>query len=168
MPVVVALFFGLKAAVLAIVLEAVFRIGKRALKNSVMIGIAAVAFVGIFFFAVPFPIVIVGAAAIGFVASLDRYDRFSGCDRPRAAESLLGEKTPDHARATIAASLRVAAVWLALWLVPVVAIVATLGPGNVFSQIAVFFSKMAVVTFGGAYAVLAYVAQQAVEHLWLA
>jgi chromate transporter len=167
-PAVVALFFGLKAAVLAIVLEAVFRIGKRALKNSVMIGIAAVAFVGIFFFAVPFPIIIIGAAAIGFVASLTGMTAFQVATGHAPPESLLGETTPDHARATTAASLRVAAVWLALWLIPVVAIIATLGPTSVFSQIAVFFSKMAVVTFGGAYAVLAYVAQQAVDtYGWL-
>jgi chromate transporter len=166
-PVVVALFFGLKAAVLAIVLEAVFRIGKRALKNFVMIGIAAVAFVGIFFFAVPFPIIILGAAAIGFVASLTGMTAFQVATG-HAPESLLGETTPDHARATAAVSLRVAAVWLALWLVPVALIVAALGPANVFSQIAVFFSEMAVVTFGGAYAVLAYVAQQAVStYGWL-
>ena len=85
-----------------------------------------------------------------------------------APESLLGETTPDHARATAPASLRVAAVWLALWLIPVVALSRLSAAGNVFSQIAVFFSKMAVVTFGGAYAVLAYVAQQAVStYGWL-
>jgi chromate transporter len=81
---------------------------------------------------------------------------------------LLGDQLPDHARPTVARSLRASAVWLTLWLVPVVALIATLGAANVFSQIAIFFSKMAVVTFGGAYAVLAYVAQQAVENYgWL-
>jgi chromate transporter len=83
-------------------------------------------------------------------------------------ESLLGEQSPDHARPTVLRSLQVSVVWLALWLIPVAALLATLGGANVFSQIAVFFSKMAMVTFGGAYAVLAYVAQQAVEHYhWL-
>ncbi|MBR7539347.1 chromate transporter, partial [Mycobacterium tuberculosis] len=73
-----------------------------------------------------------------------------------------------HARPTLARTLRVAAVWLLLWLVPVALLAALLGPANVFTLIAVFFSKMAAVTFGGAYAVLAYVAQQAVEHYhWL-
>jgi chromate transporter len=78
-------------------------------------------------------------------------------------DSLLGEELPAHARPNVASSLRVSAIWLALWLIPVLGLLALLGPGNVFSQIAVFFSKMAMVTFGGAYAVLAYVAQQAVE-----
>jgi chromate transporter len=83
-------------------------------------------------------------------------------------DSLLGDELPDHARPTIARSLRASAPWLALWLIPVVALLAILGTSNVFSQIAVFFSKMALVTFGGAYAVLAYVAQEAVEHYhWL-
>jgi chromate transporter len=85
-----------------------------------------------------------------------------------SAESLLGEDLPEHARPTVARSLQVSAVWLALWLVPVIAIILTLGSGNVFSQIAIFFSKMAMLTFGGAYAVLAYVAQQAVDNYgWL-
>ncbi len=83
-------------------------------------------------------------------------------------DSILGDQLPAHARPTIARALRVSAIWLVLWLVPVVTLVATLGSNNVFSLIAVFFSKMALVTFGGAYAVLAYVAQQAVENYgWL-
>ena len=83
-------------------------------------------------------------------------------------DSLLGDQLPEHARPTVARALKSSSVWLALWLIPVVALLATLGGDNVFSQIAVFFSKMAMVTFGGAYAVLAYVAQQAVENYhWL-
>jgi chromate transporter len=170
-PVVVALFFGLKAAVLAIVLEAVVRIGKRALKNNVMVAIAAAAFIGIFFFAVPFPIIIIGAALIGFIAASTGAAAFQlssghggGKQDDSVVDSLLGDELPAHARPTVARSLQVSAVWLALWLVPVLAVVAALGTGNVFSQIAIFFSKMAMVTFGGAYAVLAYVAQQAVEN----
>jgi chromate transporter len=170
-PVVVALFFGLKAAVLAIVLEAVVRIGKRALKSNVMVAIAAAAFVGIFFFAVPFPLIIIGAALIGFIgastgAAAFQLDSGHGGGKQDAAvvDSLLGEELPEHARPTVARSLQVSAVWLALWLVPVIIVVAALGTANVFSQIAIFFSKMAMVTFGGAYAVLAYVAQQAVEN----
>jgi len=84
------------------------------------------------------------------------------------AESALGDAMPDHVHPTLARSLRTAAIWLAIWLVPVFALIITLGIDNVFSQIGIFFSKMAVVTFGGAYAVLAYVAQQAVEYYhWL-
>ena len=174
-PVIVALFFGLKAAVLAIVLEAVFRIGKRALKNNVMIAFAAAAFVGIFFFNVPFPIIVFSAAIIGFVAGLMGLAEFEANaghaadkGKPAVVDDMLGEGIPEHTRPTVARALAVSAIWLALWLIPVIALLVTLGRGNVFSEIAVFFSKMAVVTFGGAYAVLAYVAQQAVENYgWL-
>jgi chromate transporter len=176
-PIVVALFFGLKAAVLAIVLEAVFRIGNRALGNRALVGLAAAAFVGIFFLSVPFPVIIFGAALIGFTGGTMGLAAFqggnghgsgSGVRSAPAVDSLLGKELPDHARPSVLRALRVAAVWLGLWLVPVAALLWALGGGNVFSQIAVFFSKMAMVTFGGAYAVLAYVAQEAVERYgWL-
>ncbi len=173
-PLVAALFFGLKAAVLAIVLEAMFRIGRRSLKSRLMIAIAAAAFVGIFFFGVPFPIIVFGAALIGFAAASILKDVPAAAGHGGAGheaahtDTLLGNELPEHARPTVARALRVSSVWLVLWLVPVLALVATLGSANVFSQIALFFSKMAMVTFGGAYAVLAYVAQQAVEsYRWL-
>jgi chromate transporter len=176
-PIIQALFFGLKAAVLAIVLEAVVRIGRRALKNRVMVAIAAAAFIGIFFFSVPFPLIVFGAALIGFSGDLAGITAFraggghaGGTRQGEEAfvDSLLGDELPEHARPAIARSLRASAVWLALWLVPVAALLLALGTANVFSQIAVFFSKMALVTFGGAYAVLAYMAQEAVEHYhWL-
>src|SRR6476620_11636551 len=174
-PAIAALFFGLKAAVLAIVLEAVFRIGKRSLKNRVMRALAAAAFVGIFFLNIPFPIIIFGAALIGLVGAWSGASAFQlkgghGADKQDAGvvDSLLGEELPEHTRPTVARALQVSSVWLALWLIPVIALLLTLGRGNVFSEIAVFFSKMAMVTFGGAYAVLAYVAQQAVEtYGWL-
>src|SRR5712671_3353352 len=174
--VVQALFFGLKAAVLAVVLEAVVRIGRRALKNNIMVGLAAAAFVAIFFYGVPFPIIILTAGVIGFLGGHFKHPAFIETgghkkigDREFAdADSALGETMPAHTRPSTAWSLKIAAVFLALWLVPVFALLLTLGTGNVFSEIAVFFSKMAVVTFGGAYAVLAYVAQQAVENYgWL-
>ena len=170
-----AVFFGLKAAVLAIVVQAVVRVGKRALRNRVMIGLAALAFVGIFFFNVPFPVIIIAAGVIGYAGARSGRPEFAavahgGGDKKTAAvDSLLGEELPDHVRPNVRRSLRVSAVWLALWLVPVAALLIGLGQANVFSQIALFFSKMALVTFGGAYAVLAYVGQQAVEHYhWLA
>lgn len=176
-PIVVALFFGLKAAVLAIVVEAVVRIGKRALKNQAAIALAAAAFIGIFFLNVPFPVIIFSAALIGFVGGMMGLAAFQGGNNhgPNKAkgsepvvDSLLGDEPPEHARPSVARSLQVSAVWLALWLVPVAAILWAFGSADVFSQIAIFFSKMAMVTFGGAYAVLAYVAQQAVEHYsWL-
>jgi len=175
-PVVVSMFVGLKAAVLAIVIEAVIRIGKRALKNNVMMALAAAAFVAIFFFNVPFPFIILAAAIIGFTGELMGSTAFQvggghgpgGKQGVSDAESALGDAMPDHVQPTLARSLRTAATWLAIWLVPVFVLILALGVDNVFSQIAIFFSKMAVVTFGGAYAVLAYVAQQAVNYYhWL-
>jgi chromate transporter len=169
-----ALFFGLKAAVLAIVLEAVVRVGRRALRNGAMVALAAAAFVAIFFFAVPFPLIIVAAGVVGFLGGRAGHPAFlaGGGHGKRGmladADSALGEAMPNHARPNRAWSLKIGTVFLALWLVPVAILLAWLGPDDVFGQIAVFFSKMAVVTFGGAYAVLAYVAQQAVEHYrWL-
>jgi chromate transporter len=173
-PIVAALFFGLKAAVLAIVLFAVYRVGSRALKSGAMIALAALAFVAIFFSHVPFPLIVLMAGVIGFVGARAGSAAFvvgagHGPSGAHAAdESRLGDDLPEHARPTIGRALRVSAIWLVLWLGPVIAIVATLGLGHTFSDIGLFFSKMAVVTFGGAYAVLAYMAQQAVEHYgWL-
>jgi chromate transporter len=174
--VVSALFFGLKAAVLAVVLQAVVRIGSKALKNRVMLALAAAAFVAIFFFGVPFPIIVLTAGVIGYLggrAGLPQFQVGGGHGPAKGkvvadSEALLGEELPEHARPTVSRALRVAAVCLALWLVPVAVVLGTFGSDNVFSQIATFFSTMAVVTFGGAYAVLAYVAQQAVEgYGWL-
>ena len=173
---IAALFFGLKAAVIAVVLQAVVRVGGRALKNNAMIGIAAAAFVGIFFLGVPFPLIILAAGLLGWFGTRAGSTMFQvGGGHGKAAknaladaDSLLGEGQPEHARATVAMARRAASVWLMLWLVPVIALVATLGTDATFSRIALFFSEMAVVTFGGAYAVLAYVAQQAVENYhWL-
>jgi chromate transporter len=163
-----ALFFGLKAAVLAIVVQAVVRVGKRALRNPVMIAIAAIAFVAIFFFAVPFPLIIIAAGVIGFVGARLGRPEFAAIEHSgknaAVIDSMLGEAIPDHVKPNPARTLRVTAIWLALWLIPVAALLIGLGPNNVFSQIAIFFSKMAMVTFGGAYAVLAYVAQQAADY----
>lgn len=170
------LFFGLKAAVLVIVIEAVLRVGRRALKNNVMRGIAAAAFVAIFFYGQPFPLIILVAALIGWLGSRLGWTAFQaggghgkvGDKQVADADSLLGEETPDHARPNLRWSLTISSALLALWLVPVAALYFGMGNNNVFTQIALFFSKLAVVTFGGAYAVLAYMAQQAVEHYhWL-
>ena len=173
-PIIAALFFGLKAAVLAVVLDAVIKIGKRALANWIMMTLAALAFVAIFFFSLPFPLIVLCAGLIGFLGSWAGSDAFKSGghgntkDNKAVIDSSLYQEIPEHARPNLRRAVIVAAVWLTLWLVPVVALVLTLGSENVFSQIAIFFSKMAVVTFGGAYAVLAYVAQQAVEQYhWL-
>lgn len=174
--IVQALFFGLKAAVLAIVLEAVQRIGRRALRNKVMVGIAAAAFVAIFVLGIPFPLIILAAGIVGFVGSSAGIPAFaaggghgSGKGPVIAdADTALGEGLPSHASPGRGWSLGVTGVCLLLWLGPVLVLLLAFGAGDVFTQIAMFFAKMAVVTFGGAYAVLAYVAQAAVEtYGWL-
>jgi chromate transporter len=173
-PAIAALFFGLKAAVLAIVLQAVQRVGSRALKSRAMMALALLALLAIFFLAVPFPLIVLAAGIIGFLGARTGSTAFqvgghgNGSAETTADDSLLGEQLPEHARPSVGRALRVSALWLALWLVPVLALLAAFGPGNVYTEIGGFFSKMAVVTFGGAYAVLAYMAQQAVEtYGWL-
>jgi chromate transporter len=170
---IAALFFGLKAAVLAIVIQAVVRVGKRALRNRIMMALAAIAFIAIFFFNIPFPIIIISAGIIGYVGVKSGRPEFAAVEHgggktTAAIDSMLGDDVPDHIRPNTARALKVGVLWLSLWLAPVAALLFAFGEANVFSQIALFFSKMAMVTFGGAYAVLAYVAQQAVEHYhWL-
>lgn len=170
-----AVFFGLKAAVLAIVAQALLRIGARALRNSTMLGIAAASFAAIFALAVPFPVIILAAALVGYIGVRAGWAAFQGGGGPgdpaRASDDgrILGSGLPPHAQVGPGQALRLSAVFLVLWLAPVVALFGSLGPAHVFTQIAGFFSVMAVVTFGGAYAVLAYVAQEAVQNFgWLA
>lgn len=172
-----ALFFGLKAAVLAIVVQAVIRIGSRALKNNAVVAIAAASFIAIFGFAVPFPLIIMLAGLIGYFgarAGLPAFQNSGGHGKVGTvqvddADTLLGEESPDHTEVNRGWAFRISAVFLVLWLAPVALLFAVFGPDNVFAQIAGFFSVMAVVTFGGAYAVLAYVAQEAVQNYgWLA
>jgi len=162
-PVVVALFFGLKAAVLAIVVEAVVRIGRRALRNRAMVVLAAVAFVAIFFFAVPFPLIIVAAALIGLLLGRWQPALFAG-----AANAAGDTGARSHTRPRRGWSLRVVLVCASLWSAPIALLAWTLGGTHVLVNEALFFSKAAVVTFGGAYAVLAYIGQQAVDvYGWL-
>jgi chromate transporter len=172
-----ALFLGLKAAVLAVVVEAVIRVGKRALKQKWLIAVAGLAFIAIFAFAVPFPLIVLSAALIGFAA------KRAGLPMPSAGhtsanvrasenaaviDAMFAREAPDHVRPSLARFAKSAAIGLFVWLGPLAILLAALGPDNVFTAIAGFNSKMAVVTFGGAYAVLAYMAQQAVEHYrWL-
>ena len=174
-----AVFFGVKAAVLAVVVQAVLRIGGRVLKNRVMLGIAATAFVAIHFFQAPFPLIIACAATIGLVGSrLDpgSFANLAGhAERSRDEEAAspfadaLDASPPTHTLPSLGRAVRVVGVCAILWGAPVVALVALLGKDSVHTQLSVFFSKVAVVTFGGAYAVLSYVAQQAVERFgWLA
>lgn len=152
--------FGIKAAVLVIVVEALIRIGKRALKSWLMVGLAALAFVGIFFLDLPFPLIVGAAAVIGYVVSQSRPDLVGVTATPVVATA-----RGDGRRRQFFAAL---AIGLAIWWAPVALAALTLGTGHVLVAIGLFFSKLAVVTFGGAYAVLAYMAQQVVQsHHWL-
>jgi chromate transporter len=171
-------FFGLKAAVLAVVLEAVVRVGRRALRSGAMLVIAALAFIAICFFGIPFPIVITAAALLGFIGNAARLEGFEASTHssksvrieevPAAIDAAFNRAPPEHVKPSFSRLIEVTAIGLTIWLAPVVALLATLGRQNVFTAVALFNSKMAVVTFGGAYAVLAYMAQQAVEHYhWL-
>ena len=173
-----ALFFGLKAAVLAVVLEAVVRVGKRALKSRGLVAVAALAFIGIFAFAVPFPLIVLGAGLIGYIGSTAGLEWFkSGSDHgssnaesgePAVIDAMIARSLPEHIQPSLRRFAKVAIIGAIVWLGPLAALLAAFGPGNVFTAIAAFNSKMAVVTFGGAYAVLAYMAQQAVEQFhWL-
>jgi chromate transporter len=156
-----SIFSGIKPAVLAIVVEAVIRIGKRALATRAHFAIAAAAFLAIFLFALPFPWIIAGAALAGFL----------GRDRLVRAEKDLDEVDEPAAPHTIPSwgrALRVLAIGLALWFGPLLALARVTGADSVFVKEGWFFSRAAVVTFGGAYSVLSYVAQQAVDvHGWL-
>lgn len=159
-----ALFFGLKPAVLAVVLQALYRIGSRALKNRVMVALAGLAFVGIFFFDVPFPLIIIAAALIGYLGGLRWPDTFFVISGHEAGEA----EPPAHTRPSLTRAVKVLVVCLTLWFLPLVLLAGLLGPSSLYFQEGFFFSKAAVVTFGGAYAVLAYIAQQAVEtYGWL-
>ncbi len=162
-----AAFFGLKAAVLSVVVEAVLRIGKRALKNPAMKGVAAVSFIGIFLFSIPFPLIVATAGLVGLAGGRIWPPFFVSAPTAGggggAVDQLLEAEVPPHTRPSLPRALWVAAVGLSLWLVPVFALYVSSSGQSVYSHIATFFSKTAVVTFGGAYAVLAYIAQAAVE-----
>ncbi|HEX3858980.1 MAG TPA: chromate efflux transporter [Pseudolabrys sp.] len=154
-PAIDGALFGIKAAVLVIVVEALMRIGKRALKTAVLLALAAAAFVGIFFLALPFPLIVVAAAIAGYVIAR------------RAPEQLGLAATAEHIpppaenrwRQFAVASI----VGVIVWWAPVALAAIVLGPQHVLVSIGVFFSKLAVVSFGGAYALLAYMAQEAVQ-----
>jgi chromate transporter len=168
------LFFGLKAAVLAVVLEAVMRVGRRALRSRAMLVIAALAFIAVCFLGVPFPIVIAVAALLGVLGHATGLEGFEASAHggratptekaPAAIDAAFDRSTPDHVKPTLLRLAKATVIGLSIWLAPLAVLLATMGRQNVFSAITLFNSKMAVVTFGGAYAVLAYMAQQAVEH----
>jgi chromate transporter len=171
-PWIAAVFYGLKPAVMAIVAAAVIRIGKKALKNKVMWGIAAAAFVAIFFFKLPFPLIILTAGLIGVIGGRywkEKFHVIKGHGPAKGASVIDDEdESPLHTQPSWARAIRVTATWLVLWWAPVIAVGLWQGWGSTLFKEGLFFSKAAVVTFGGAYAVLPYVAQQAVDHYgWL-
>jgi chromate transporter len=165
------LLYGLKPAILVIVIEATIRVGRQVLRTQLMIALAALAFVATFFFDVSFVLVVIGAALIGFFAGLLGLSTVAGEVPPRrftVAGGYRKDELPDHVRPTPGRLLRISALWLTLWFVPVVMLIAALGLENVFSQIAILFSKMAALSLGGPYAVNSYVAVHAVEpYAWL-
>lgn len=154
-PLVTALFYGIKAAVLALVVEALYKIGKRALKTKPDLAIATTAFAALFLFGVPFPFVVIAAALLGFFRSSAI---ITPVDEPHL------ERRAPSASGAFGAGL----MWGALWLAPLAAVFVALGQGHILTQVGILFSELAVVTFGGAYAVLAYLQQQAVDtYGWL-
>lgn len=171
-PWIAAIFYGLKPAVMAIVTVAVIRIGRKALQDPVMWGIAAAAFIGIFQYAIPFPVIVLCAAVLGFSAGQLWPARFAivRTNEGNPNDSVLrdNEESPGHARPSWARAARISLVCLTLWWTPVVVVGLCQGWDHTLFKEGLFFSKAAVVTFGGAYAVLPYVAQQAVDNFgWL-
>ncbi|HEX3036186.1 MAG TPA: chromate efflux transporter [Thermodesulfobacteriota bacterium] len=174
-----ALFFGLKPAVTAVVIEAVIRIGRRALKNEVMVSLAVLTFIAIFFFNVPFPLIILSAGVIGYAGGRLWIEKFyvikghesrQGDDKSSEADIAIADAAAaaPHTQPSLARSLRVLVICLLLWFVPMFVLAGVFGLTSVYITEGIFFSKTAVVTFGGAYAVLAYIAQQAVDtYGWL-
>jgi len=152
--------FGIKAAVLVIVIEALIRIGRRSLKTNLLAAVAAAGFVGIFFFALPFPAIVIGAALIGFFVARENPERL--------ALQNDGTRTEAAPPGALRHAIMVIIIGLVLWFSPIALAVLLLGGNHVLVAIGVFFSKLAVVSFGGAYALLAYMAQQVVEtHGWM-
>jgi len=171
-PVVAAIFYGLKPAVLAIVASAVIRIGQKALKNEVMWSIAGLAFAAIYFFKVPFPAIIACAALIGLVGGRLWTKRFlvigGHGSNAEGEESVISDNAEPHTKPSLTRALKVCAVCLLLWWTPVLLLANWLGTEHALFREGVFFSKASMVTFGGAYAVLPYVSQLAVEQYhWL-
>ena len=172
-PVIAGLFLGLKAAVVALIVEAILRISRRALRSALAVTIAACAFIAIFLLRVPFPVIVLTAGVFGYGwTRWGHMDLLAASAHARNATSVpppvINESTLTQVKPSAGRAAKVLAVWLPLWFAPLAALAIFAGPRHVLTEVGVFFSKMAVVTFGGAYAVLAYVAQQAVQNYqWL-
>ncbi|ANN80248.1 chromate transporter [Bordetella flabilis] len=175
LPVVAGIFYGIKPAVTAIVVHAAHRIGSRALKNGTLWTIAAVAFVAIFALNVPFPLIVAGAALVGYLGSRRWPARFSAGGAPHAAARRYGRAiidddtpTPAHARFRWSGLAKICVVALALWAIPMAILAALYGWTGAYTQMAWFFTKAALVSFGGAYALLPYIQQAVVANYgWL-
>ena len=166
-PWIAVIFYGLKPAVLAIVAAAVIRIGGKALKNAVMWSLALAAFVAIYFFRVPFPLIIISAGILGLVGSRILPQYFRG-EVAQPLDVDLASKTGRRAKPMWLHALKISTTWIVIWALPLALAGIFLGTQHTIFREGIFFSKAAVVTFGGAYAVLPYVSQQAVEHYhWL-
>jgi chromate transporter len=186
---VAALFYGLKPAVIAIVLHAVGRIGRRALRRRWLYGVSAVSFVAIFVYDVPFPLIVLGAGVLGFAAAHVAPALFPALDGaarlparrgsfftsppaatpPHPGEAASVPPAPARRFSPLHHLARQVAIWIPVWAAPVILFSAALGPDHVLVRLGTFFARAAMATFGGAYAVLAYIAQAAVmQHGWLA
>ncbi len=171
---VTGLFFGISAAVVAVVASAVIRIGKRVIKNATMLAIALASFLAIFVFELPFPLIVGAAALVGLIGGRWRPDVFlvvTGEDEGATddkSDILIGDHDGSGARPKFGRTVRVLGLGVGLWFVPILILVVALGPEAVLVRIGWFFSTAAVLTFGGAYSVLAYIAQEAVNSFgWL-
>ncbi len=170
---VTGMFFGITAAVIAIVASAVLRIGRRVIKNPTMLLIAFASFLAVFTFEVPFPIIVAVSAAIGLIAGSrwpDTFNLVRGHDDGGDDDEdvLIGDADIALGRPTLGRALRVLTIGLVLWFGPIAVLVAVAGSESVFVDVAWFFSSAAVLTFGGAYSVLAYISQEAVNSFgWL-
>ena len=174
LPWIAAIFYGLKPVVVAIVIAAVIRIGRKALKNEVMWAIAILAFVAIFFLKVPFPVIIISAGLFGLLGGKiwpSKFDVVSAHESGNKSESSVIDdehESPAHTKPSLGRAVVVTTTWLFVWWTPVLAAALLFGGSPTIVREGIFFSKTAVVTFGGAYAVLPYVAQHAVEQFgWL-
>lgn len=174
LPVVAGLFYGIKPAVVAIVLQAAYRIGGRTLKNQFLWAIAAASFIAIFVFNVPFPLIVLGAALMGWAGGHFTPQHFSASAHTASQKSfgaaLIDDHTPTPAHAVFSLSRTVVIILIGvlLWILPILMLMAIYGTDHILLQMSLFFSKAALLTFGGAYAVLPYVFQGAVSHYgWL-
>lgn len=175
---VAGLFFGLKPAVLAVVIEALIRVGKRALRGRVRVAIAALAFIAIFFLDAPFPLVVFLAGLTGLILGRINPAIFTNAGGAHGGsgkgpakglvDEILERDPPARLSPNGLRSLATLALWGSIWALPIAALAVLAGRDSTLVQVGLFFSRVAVVTFGGAYAVLTYVAQQAVENYhWL-